>query len=174
MAARRKTKGGAARSRRKSTARKPARKSAGARRARPQAARRKKVARGGAGASPAEALARKIVRVSNDPDFPFVELYTEDCVSTEATGETFRGHEGLAEKMKNWESMQQGSTFRPRNVLVKGNVICIEWEGTVHLRDGRTVALHEVAVHEVRGGKIVSERYYYNPLAMAPAPDSPA
>jgi hypothetical protein len=27
----------------------------------------------------------------------------------------------------------------------------------------------EVAVHEIKGGRIARERYYYNPMALAPA-----
>lgn len=157
---------------RKASARKPARQAAARSKSKPPTAKRKTVRR--AGPSPAEALARQIVKVSNDPRFPFEQLYSEDCVSTEASGESFHGHAGLAQKMRNWEAMQESSTFRARNVLVKGNVICIEWEGTVKLRDGRTVALNEVAVHEVRGGKIARERYYYNPLAFAPPAPSPS
>jgi ketosteroid isomerase-like protein len=33
----------------------------------------------------------------------------------------------------------------------------------VNTRDGRTVKLREIAVHEVRSGKIQNERFYYNP-----------
>jgi ketosteroid isomerase-like protein len=177
MTARRKARAKAARSRKKSggkaARRKPAgRKAAGGRRPRAKAAR--KAAKRPVGPSPTEALARKIVKASSDPSFPFEQLYTEDCVSTEATGESFHGHAGLAQKMRNWESMQQRSTWRARNVLVRGNVICIEWEATVELRDGRTVTMQEVAVHEVRGGKIGAERYYYNPLALAPPTAAPA
>lgn len=162
MAARRKAGARTGRAGRKA-ARKVARKAP-----RKAAARRPARAAAKKSATAAEMLARKIVRVSSDPSFPFQELYTEDCVSTEASGESFRGHAGLADKMRNWEAMQESSVFAARNVLVKGNVICIEWEGTVKLRDGRTVAMNEVAVHEVRGGKIAAERYYYNPLAFAP------
>jgi ketosteroid isomerase-like protein len=170
MAARRKARTSVTRTRKKSV-RKAGRKPAGVRRARPKA--RAKATRRGTGPSPAEALARKIVKVSSDPNFPFEQLYTEDCVSTEATGESFHGHEGLAQKLRNWESMQESTSWRARNVFVKGNVICIEWEATVKLRDGRTVPMHEVAVHEVRGGKIAAERYYYNPLALAPPSNAP-
>jgi len=172
MTARRKARGSAARGRKKGARKAAARKSTGVRRPRPKAP--KKAAKRAAGASPAEALARKIVKSSSDPDFRFEQLYTDDCISTEATGESFHGHAGLAQKMRNWESMQESTTWRARNVLVKGNVICIEWEATVKLRDGRTVPMHEVAVHEVRGGKIAAERYYYNPLALAPPSNAPA
>ena len=36
------------------------------------------------------------------------------------------------------------------------------------LRGGPTVPMREVGIHEVKNGKIVAERYYYNPAAMAP------
>ena len=33
---------------------------------------------------------------------------------------------------------------------------------------GRTVKLREIGVHEIRDGKISIERFYYNPMALAP------
>jgi len=38
----------------------------------------------------------------------------------------------------------------------------------VNTRDGRTVKLPEIAVHEIKNGKIQNERFYYNPMALAP------
>jgi hypothetical protein len=32
------------------------------------------------------------------------------------------------------------------------------------------VHLREIAVHEIKGGKIQHERFYYDPSALAPAP----
>ena len=119
--------------------------------------------------SAAEALARKIVRATqNTALFDIRELYAPDATSREATGDVATGYAGLEAKMKQWESMQMGTTWRPRNVFVKGDTICIEWDATVKLRDGRTVSLPEVAVHQVKNGKIATERYYYNPTALAP------
>ena len=64
--------------------------------------------------------------------------------------------------------MVSDSSFEPRRVAVDGNVIMIEWVGNVTLRaDGRRAELHEVAVHEVRDGKIVREAFFYNPAALA-------
>jgi hypothetical protein len=117
-----------------------------------------------------EALARKIVKVttSGQTPFPFHEFYAEGCTSTEAAGDTVTGIAGLEEKLRRWESMQSGSKWNARNVWTGKNKICIEWEGVVSLRDGRTVNLSEVAIHDVKAGKIVAERYYYNPMALAP------
>jgi ketosteroid isomerase-like protein len=116
-----------------------------------------------------EALARKIVRATSQPDFPFVTLYAVDCTSAEPMGEPARGHAGLEEKNARWAQMQSSSKWTSRNVWTGKDTICIEWDGEVTLRDGRVVQLHEIAVHEIKDGKIQNERYYYNPMALAPA-----
>jgi len=119
-------------------------------------------------ASALDALARKIVRVTSLPTFPLRELYTEDCISEEATGDVARGIAGLEDKLARWEQMQAGTKWKARNVWCKGNTICIEWDAAVQLRDGRSVALREIGVHEIRNGRIVAERFYYNPMQLAP------
>ena len=115
-----------------------------------------------------EAFARRIVKLTSQPQVALRELYAENCTSSEATGNTVTGMAGLEGKLKQWESMQSGTTWRARNVWTGKNKICIEWDAVVHLRDGRTVNLSEVAIHELKGGKIAAERFYYNPGAFAP------
>lgn len=119
-------------------------------------------------ASPIEALARKIVRATSLSEFPLREFYAEDAVSEEATGDVSRGLAGLENKLRRWEQMQSGTKWKARNVWSRGNTICIEWNAEVTLRDGRTVSLKEIGVHEIKGGKIAAERFYYNPMALAP------
>jgi len=155
--------------RRKSTSQRKARVSGRAPRKKP--ARKKSASPpGGQGL---DALARKIVRVTSDPSkFVIQDLYTVDCESMEASGDIDRGHEGLQKKLQRWEQMQKGVKWKARNVFLGKGVICIEWDADVTLNDGRTVKLPEVAVHEIKGGKIARERYYYNPLALMPPPQS--
>ena len=120
-----------------------------------------------------DALARKIVRLSTAPSFGEAEilaLYDPDCTSQEGTGNVDRGYAGLQEKAKRWAQMQSGATWKATNVWVGRNTICIEWDATVNLRDGRTIKLPEIAVHEIKNGRILNERFYYNPLVMAPPP----
>ena len=64
--------------------------------------------------------------------------------------------------------MQTGTKWKATNIWVGPKTICIEWDATVNTRDGRTVTLREVAVHEIKDDKIQHERFYYNPLALAP------
>ena len=138
-------------------------------------AKKKKAAPKKAAASGIEALAKKIVRMSQGPTFGAVEiraLYQPDCVSIEANGGTAVGYAGLEEKMKGWEQMTESMVSKARNIWTGRNTICIEWDSTVTPRDGRTVQLRETAVHEIKNGKIQSERYYYNPAALAPPQQS--
>ena len=151
----------------KRSSKKPSRAKKAARRApakKPAAARK-------AAAPGLEGLARKIVRLTQGPTFGAAEireLYNPDAVSIEASGASSQGYGGLEDKMKGWEQMAASMVSKPRNVWTGRNTVCIEWDATVSMRDGRTVQLREVAVHEIKNGKIQSERYYYNPMDLAP------
>lgn len=120
--------------------------------------------------SAVESLARKIIRATTgDPaQTSLAELYAEGVTSTEASGETVTGFAGLEQKARQWEAMQEHTTWKPLNVFVSSDAICIEWDADVKLRDGRVANLRETAVHELKDGKIVAERYYYNPAALGP------
>ncbi len=125
--------------------------------------------------SPAEALARKIVRYANQPDrLDLTEIYAEACVSREPPGPPGSGIAGRREKTAGWESIVQSQNWTAKNTFVKGNRICIEWHCDLKLQDGRELELEEVALHEVRGGKIVSERYFYDPSVLAPPAEAEA
>src|SRR5688572_15021 len=154
----------------RSARRAPAKKKTAAKRAAPKRAAPKKAAGSGL-----EALAKKIVKMSQGPAFGAAEireLYAPDAVSVEANGNTATGYAGLEEKMKAWEQMAASMISNARNVWTGRNTICIEWDSTVTTRDGRTVQLNEIAIHEIQNGKIRSERYYYNPAALAPPQQS--
>src|SRR5262245_3288064 len=140
-------------------------------RAKKSAPKRKSAAKKRAAAPSLDALARKIVKMTQNPNFAPADLsvlYTENCTSQEANGNVDRGLAGLEDKLKRWDQMQSGTTWKATNVWVGPKTICIEWDATVHVRDGRTVQLHEVAIHEIVNGKIQNERFYYNPMALAP------
>jgi len=149
----------------------PSKKPARAKKVARRAPVKKSPAKKAAAAPGLEGLARKIVRMSQGPTFGADEiraLYNPDCTSIEASGAEAQGYAGLESKMKGWEQMTSAMVSKPRNVWTGRNTICIEWDSTVSMRDGRTVQLHEVAVHEIKNGKIQTERYYYNPMALAP------
>ena len=123
-----------------------------------------------------ESVARKIVRVTkNLSQLKIADLYSESCSSIEpGPGEPVVGLEALDQKLALWMSSVEQQTWKPRNVWIKGNTIAIQWDADLKFKDGRSVAFEEVAVHEVRGGKIVAERYYYDPSVLAPPPEEVA
>ncbi len=117
-----------------------------------------------------EAIAKRIVEVStaNDDEAIF-GLYADGVESTEMGQPPVIGIDGIKRKLEMWRGMTTSASFRPRSVATGGNTVMIEWEGTVTLAaSGNTVKMDEVAVHEIAGGKIVRERYYYDPAALRP------
>src|SRR3989442_26184 len=107
---------------------------------------KKGAARKPAAAPSLDSLARKIVRRTQNPKLRPADLstlYTEDCTSQEATGQIDLGLDGLEDKLKRWEQMQSGTTWKATNVWLGPKTICIEWDATVKVRDGRIVNLRE-------------------------------
>lgn len=134
----------------------PARKKAAGKKALPRKAAPK--------TSPVESLARKLIAGTRDPSkLKLDELYADGVISREPGREPAVGLAGMREKFSDWASMARSTIWKARNSFVKQNTICIEWEAEIELQDGRSVSFEEVAVHQVKGGKIVEERYYYDP-----------
>jgi ketosteroid isomerase-like protein len=115
------------------------------------------------------ALAQHIIDVSlSHDDEAILALYADDVESIEAGQPAASGIEALRAKFAGWRSMTTDNVFEPRRVVVDGNVIVIEWVGRVTLAaSGRQAELHEVAVHEIRNGKIAREAFFYDPAALA-------
>jgi ketosteroid isomerase-like protein len=114
------------------------------------------------------AFARHIVEVTlaND-DEATLALYASDVESSEAGQPAAVGLDALRSKFAGWRSLTTDTSFEPRRVCVDGNVIVIEWFGRVTLAaSGRRAEMHEVAIHEIRDGKIAREAFFYNPAAL--------
>ena len=133
--------------------------------ARKRGGAKSKARRGGADL---RAFARRIVDVtrSND-DEATLALYAADVESTEQGQPPTQGIDSIRQKFAGWRSMVSDARFEPRRVCVDGNTIVIEWVGDVTLTaSGKQARLHEVAIHEIRDGKIAREAYFYDPGAL--------
>ena len=133
--------------------------------------KRKSAAKKRAAAPSLDALARKIVRMTQKPDFAPADLgvlYTEDCTSQEASGQIARGLAGLEESSSAGSRCSRAPPGRRRTSGSARRRSASSGTPPSTLRDGRTVSLREVAVHEIKSGKIQNERFYYNPMALAP------
>jgi len=113
-------------------------------------------------------LAQRIIdlTVAND-DPATLALYADHIESKEANNPASVGIDAIKQKFAMWRGMVSNAAFTPRSVSADGNMIIIEWAGRVTLAaSGRVVDLNEVAVHEIAGGKIVKERFYYDPSVL--------
>jgi ketosteroid isomerase-like protein len=115
------------------------------------------------------ALAQHIIDVSlAGDDEAILALYASDVESSEAGQPPAVGIDALRAKFEGWRSMTTDNVFEPRRLVVDGNTIVIEWLGRVTLAaSGRQVEMREVAIHEIRDGKIAREAFYYNPAVLA-------
>lgn len=114
------------------------------------------------------ALAQRIVdlTVANN-DEEALTLYAENVESCEASNPPMIGVDAIREKLKAWRGMVTDAAFIPRSVCADGSTIVIEWDGRITLAtSGRVAEMREVAVHEIENGKIVRERFYYDPAVL--------
>lgn len=110
-------------------------------------------------------IARSIVTATSVADDKrMLSLYADSIESEEAGQLPTYGIEAIKQKNEQWAKMVSDARWHARNLWADGQTIIIEWEAQLTLRPGsRKVLFREIAVHEVRGGKIVRERYYYDP-----------
>jgi len=115
-------------------------------------------------------LAQRLVDLTvKHEDQQAFALYADDVESIEAGMPTAVGIEAIQQKFAMWRTMVSDSTWQARNVWVDGNAIIIEWSARVTFAaTGKQVDLNEVAIHETESGKIVRERFYYDPSVLQP------
>ncbi|MBI4516217.1 MAG: nuclear transport factor 2 family protein [Deltaproteobacteria bacterium] len=140
---------------------KPARKSA-ARAAKPRPA--------APAPNPVRELAQRILdlTITHNDEASFA-LYADNVESIEPGMPPVTGIDAIKQKFAMWRAMVSDSSWKARNVWVDGNTIVIEWDcRATFAATGRQSEFSEVAIHEVRDGKITRERFYYDRSAMQP------
>ena len=118
-----------------------------------------------------DAIAARIVRTMTKPgSIPLRELYAENATSKESGPmPPAVGLAAIEAKGTGFESLVKEQSWKAEHVWTRGNTIAIEWVGKIAFKNGRSINLSEVAVHEIKNGKIVAERYYYDPAPFAAA-----
>lgn len=92
----------------------------------------------------------------------FDELYGDDVVMQENTGEPFAGKALNREReIKFFSSIAQLHDIRMTASAVNGDVSFSEWLMDLTFQNGQRHTMHQVAVRRWKDGKIVHERFYY-------------
>lgn len=114
-------------------------------------------------------IANKLVAACKAGDFesPYQELYSPKIVSLEndGTGEGGRaeGFEGIQKKGEWWQE-----NFEVHNTTVSEPIVADNWFSvrfemdTTHKPSGMRSTTSEIAVYEVKEGKIVKEQFFYD------------
>jgi ketosteroid isomerase-like protein len=110
-------------------------------------------------------IARSIVTATAVMDEKrLMSLYADSVESEEAGQNPSYGIEAIKQKGERWRKRVSDQRWHARNLWVDGQTIIVEWEAQLTLKPGgKRVILREVAIHEIRAGKIVRERFYYDP-----------
>jgi ketosteroid isomerase-like protein len=127
-------------------------------------------ARPAAVTNPVRELAQRLVELTvNHGDEKAFAFYADNVVSIEAGMPAAVGIDAIRQKFAMWRGMVSDSTWQARNVWVDGNAIIIEWGARITFAaTGKQVDFNEVAIHEVENGKIVRERFSYDPSVLQP------
>jgi ketosteroid isomerase-like protein len=114
-------------------------------------------------------IARSIVTSTSVMDERrMVSLYADSIESQEAGEAPTYGIDALRTKLERFNKRIASQRWHARNLWVDGQTVIVEWEAHLTLKPGsRKVVLHEIAIHEVRNGQIVRERFYYDPRILA-------
>ncbi len=93
------------------------------------------------------------------------ELYADDVVSRESKGsqhELVEGKAGVIAKNQEWYNMvQEVHSAQISDPIVTGNFFACTMDMDVTYKEHGRMAMNEVAVYEVKDGKIVSEQFFY-------------
>ena len=98
------------------------------------------------------------------------ELYAEDAVNWQVAEEPLQGREAIRESFRKFFCAFPDSGFRQVNLLEDGEWAALEWEGWGTHRgefagappSGRPSQLRGCGFFQVREGKIVSQRGYWD------------
>ncbi|WP_295798483.1 nuclear transport factor 2 family protein [Mucilaginibacter sp.] len=94
------------------------------------------------------------------------ELYDDNIVSHEAKGspmELAEGKEAVLGKNQYWYStVEEIHSGEVSNPIVIGNFFTVSMHMDVTYKEGGRMPMQEIAVYEVKDGKIVAEQFFYN------------
>ena len=94
----------------------------------------------------------------------FEQFYADDVVMQENSGEPCRGKEANRQRTLEWAgTVSQFHGARLIGSAISDNRAYSEWEYDATYKNGKRYQINQVAVRVWRHGKVVSERFYWDP-----------
>jgi hypothetical protein len=114
-------------------------------------------------------IAEKLVAYCKEGDFekPYRELYSPNIVSIENEGKSENGHvqgmEGIQRKGEWWVENFEVHSQTVSEPIVADNWFTVRFDmDTTHKPSGFRSQMSEIAVYQVKEGKIVKEQFFYD------------
>ncbi|MFS4466470.1 SnoaL-like domain-containing protein [Maribacter sp. 2210JD10-5] len=114
-------------------------------------------------------IATKLVSWCKQGEFekPYQELYSPHIVSIEndgtAEGALVKGFDGIQKKGEWWQENFEVHNTEVSEPIVADNWFSVKFEmDTTHKPSGHRSTMSEIAVYEVKEGKIVKEQFFYD------------
>ncbi len=114
-------------------------------------------------------IATKLVTWCKKGNFekPYQELYSPKIVSIENDGKSeggyVEGFDGIQQKGEWWKENFEVHATTVSEPLVADNWFSVKFEmDTTHKPSGHRSTISEIAVYEVKDGKIVKEQFFYD------------
>lgn len=114
-------------------------------------------------------IANKLVAACKAGDFesPYQELYSPDIVSIENEGKSengiVKGFEGIQKKGEWWQENFEVHSNTVSEPIVADNWFSVRFDmDTTHKPSGHRSSMSEIAVYQVKNGKIVREQFFYD------------
>ncbi|MGB5555583.1 MAG: nuclear transport factor 2 family protein [Flavobacteriaceae bacterium] len=114
-------------------------------------------------------IASKLVAWCSEGDFekPYQHLYSPKIVSIEndgkAEGAYVEGFEGIQQKGEWWKENFEVHKTEVSQPIVANNWFSVKFDmDTTHKPSGQRSTMSEIAVYEVKDGKIVKEQFFYD------------
>ncbi len=100
---------------------------------------------------------------ANNFETIYQELYSPEIVSIEADGMESKGFDGIEAKNKWWEENFEAHSMKATGPYPHGDdTFCVVYDmDTTHKPSGKRSQMNEVAVYDLKDGKIVRERFCY-------------
>lgn len=94
------------------------------------------------------------------------ELYADEIVSREPKGSHFElveGKQAVLDKNLQWYNMvQEVHSAAISDPVVTGNFFAVTMDMDVTYKEHGRMGMQEIAVYEVKDGKIITDQFFYN------------
>lgn len=113
-----------------------------------------------------EQVARELIKMAREGKNKEAKemLYANDIISIEGNGDKLQGIDAIYRKSAEWGAqVAEVHSFSVSDPIVAANHFAVHFKMDISYQDGNRAVMDEIAVFEVRDGKIAFEQFFFKP-----------